>query len=283
MFKTIFGNILETVTFVRTFERKRISYMTQTKTKRIDLRASEMDEKNLIAAAKKLGTEKISETIFTAVETAASSEEFLVDRSGIRKVDELIKQSSTLLQAFVTELRAAIGIEINFVELQDVLSGIGKLGSKVIVERAIEEFVRRKLHDKLISKYPDMIVTESNIPAQDLSKLFAIAHDLDSILPLTPGGQEIIPWYAFELSEGAISVVIGGVETLKSRFRMTAEGPQELKRLAKVKKLCAALNEIMDDDDAKIPPDKVSMLYFFDHESRRFEPTGIYIKNSINT
>lgn len=279
MLKTINGNIPETATIVRIFVYNNIMSKTMEKTKRIDLRASQKDERHLIEASQKLGTNKISATIFKAVETVATMKElFFIDREAIQAIDDLTEYARKHLQAFITEFTAVTGCALTIADLERIFEGIGKLGSKSILAAAITETVSDMLYKQLIAEYPKMTVNPENIPAKDLTSLIAIAEKMDFIPTIRTGSPAVIFWGSFSISDGVISVIDSEVEKLKSAYRFEAETPEELQKLQKVKKICQALNEVIEDPD--VIPEAITRLFYFDKQARTFCPSGSYVKYS---
>jgi hypothetical protein len=253
---------------------------TKKKFARIDLKASKTDEQNLRKAAQKLGTQKISETIFNSVAQVASQEPeiFFCNRAGIRDVDKNINYGLVHLNKFVDEFQAVTSSNLTFEELKTIFEGTGKFGSEAIVQRAIREMVTTKLYKRMVENHPDMTVTIDNVPAKDLSVLYAIAEQLDNC-PEVENRPFGLVWSCYQVIENKIVVIPEELERIKSSYRKSADTPEQKKRLGKVRELCAVLNSFLSDSEAV--PENLTSVFYFDNESRKFEPTGNYITTSL--
>jgi hypothetical protein len=253
----------------------------ETKFKRIDLKAKPQDEQNLRKAAEKLGTTKVSKVIFDSVKQVANQEPevFFCNRVGIRQTDENIIYGQLHLNKFCDEFKAVTGSLLSFDELQTLFENIGKLGSETIIQRDIRELVKLKLYQRLVENHPDMTVSMDNVPTKDLGNLYDIAEKLDQI-PEVENRFAGIFWNAYQMgNENKIVVIQEEVERLKNTYRKSADSQIEKKKLAKVKELCSVLNSFLDDPE--VIPENLISVFYFDPESKRFEPTGNFIKNSL--
>ena len=250
--------------------------------KRIDLRASQKDEKNLQAVAEKLGTKTITDTIFQAVETVATDEPelFLIDRERIRVLDEMSEFSKKHFQAFIDEFRKVTGWDITMTQLKQIFKHTGTLGSKAKLQNEINNMIRAGQLARMQAKYPDLIVNFDNIPDLETSELLRLAEKFEDMPTFVPGAKPVIYWNTIELKEGKINILSAEVEKLKNSYRHYGTTPEEKKKLAKVKKLCQALNDILATGE--VNPDGISRLFYYDAIAARFEPTGGWIKFSVN-
>ena len=253
------------------------------KVKRIDLKASEVDEKNLQKAAQKMGTTKVSKVIFNAVENFANQppELFFCDRDSIRGIERTVNYGLIYLQKFVDEFKAVTGLTLTLAEMEVVFEGLGKLYSQSIVQEAIRQTVLTKSYQKLKAEHPDFTFSIDNVPEKDLTALFEIADQVTNVPEVRIGMRPVIFYHCYTINGGILSVILDEVEKLKSNYRFYATSPAELKKLQKVKNLCQALNEIMEDPE--ILPDKIFTLIYFDFEAKRFSPSGAYIKYNLNS
>lgn len=250
--------------------------------KRIDLRASQKDEQNLQAVAGKLGTNTITGTIFKAVETVATDEPelFLVDREKIQILEDMAQFGKKHFQAFVDEFRSVTGWDINLTQLKQIFKHTGTLGSTAKLQNEINTIIRAGQFARMQAKYPDLIVTYDNIPELETSELLSLAEKFEDMPVFIPGQKPAIYWNTFELKEGKINILPAEVEKLKNAYRHYATTPEEKKKLAKVKKLCTALNDILATGE--VNPDGISRLFYYDAVAARFEPTGGWIKFSVD-
>lgn len=246
------------------------------KSNRIHLRTSQEDEDMLKKASEKLGTGKKSSTIRKSLEAAATMELIIIDRESISQLDKLSEYARATLQDFITEFYLLTGCSLTLQELEKIFEGTGKLGSRAILEKAIKQMVKTKLFEQLRQKYPDMTITEDNIPVMDLSKLFTIAAKMDHTPTVRLGAPVTIYWGIYELDDNKITINNTRLEALKAQYRKYAEGPEQIEKLNKVKKLCQALNDICKDPD--ITPDQgIFSLVFFDKQAARWMPSGSWI------
>ena len=246
------------------------------KSNRIHLRTSQEDEDMLKKASEKLGTGKKSSTIRKSLETVADMELIIIDRESISQLDKLSEYARATLQDFIDEFASLTNCELTLQELEKIFEGTGKLGSRAILEKAIKQMVKTKLFEQLRQKYPDMTITTDNIPEKDLTTLFTIAAKMDHTPTVKLGAPVTIYWGIYELTDGKITVNDEQLEKIKSFYRHFAEGPEELKKLQKVKKLCAALNAIMEDKT--VSPEGIYSLVYYDREAAMFAPTGAWVK-----
>lgn len=248
------------------------------KTKRIHLRASELDEKNLIAASEKLGTDKISSTICKSLETVATMEPELIaiDRPAIQALDDMSEYAVKHLQNFIDEFMNLTGCGLTIPELESVFQFVGKLSSTALTNEAISDLVKSKMFEKLSAQHQGIIITEANLPVLDLTNLFEIAGKMEHIPTLRTGSPVVIYWGTFTLADGRISVNNAELEKIKVFYRHYADTPEQIQKLNKVKKLCQALNEIMKDPD--MGSDGIFSLVFYDKQAATWSPTGAWIK-----
>lgn len=246
------------------------------KAKRIDLRASDLDEQNLKKAAARLGTQKISETIFSSVREVAERVEFFCDREAIRDTNKNVNFGLLHLQTFIDEFKNVTGAILTRDELEYIFRSVTKLGSTDLIQKTIQEVTREKLLDNLRRKYSDMTITNDNLPAVDYSRLFEIAgqvSDIPDVKMKTAG----IFWRVYQVDEsGKMSIKETEYDELLNGFRYYAETPGELKKLAVVNFLCESLNEILKDPE--VVPQAVFSLVYYDTETKRYAPSGAYIK-----
>jgi len=251
-----------------------------TKTKRIDLRASEQDEKNILRAAEKLGTSKISETIFNSVAEISNTEPelFLINRTAIRQLQANIEQGLKLLQDIVSQF-LKIGISISIEEIQSFY-GAGRLSFMIPNQEVIREMIISKLFVAQRDRYPGLQFQRDNIQVPDLTELLEIAGRLINV-PEVANREVGIYWNCYEIVEGKINIIPEQVEHFKNQFRAYASTPDQRAKLAKVKTLCRALDAFMSDKD--IPPEKLNIpgVCFYDLESGRFEPSDQYVLYSL--
>src|ERR1035437_1737578 len=154
-----------------------------TKTKRIDLTASQEDEKNLRIASKKLGSTKVSQVIFDSVAKVANeSVTFWADRAALKQIDSNVTLGLIHLQKFLDQFKELTGQNLTRDELENTFLGVGKLGSAAILEESIRQLVTEKLYEQKKLKYSDLKVTYEMLPDTDLTGLFKIAENLD-LLP----------------------------------------------------------------------------------------------------
>lgn len=246
------------------------------RSKRIDLMASAQDEKNLIAASKKLGTNQISNTIFQSVEQVATMELILIDRESISQLDKLTEFARATLQNFLNEFFSLTGCSLTLQELETIFQHTGKLGSKSLIEQATTEMVRTKLFEQLRQKHPDMTITTEHIPVKDLTYLFQIACKMDLCPTVKLGAPVAIFWGIYSIDDNKITVIDSELEKLKIPYRHYAQGPEQLAKLQKVRALCTALNDICKDPDVH-PDNGVFRLVFYDKQAARWMPTGSWI------
>lgn len=248
------------------------------KIKRIDLLASESDEKNLQIAAQKLGSKKVSETIFNAVKEVAEKIEYKVDREGIRQTDQNVNYGLIHLQKFVDEFKNATGEILTMPELQTILEGVGKLGSQLILQEAIGETVKTKLHEQQCKQNPAYEFPRDQIKTGDLTSLFEIAEKLNFIPEIKMYVIGIL-YDCYDISEGKISINQENVSKRTDIYRFTASTPAELQKLKVVMEICQALDNALKDPE--IDPARIFSLVYYDAEAKRFSPTGSYIKFNL--
>lgn len=250
--------------------------------KRIDLRASQKDEQNLQAVAAKLKTRTITETVFKAVEAVAEDEPelFLVDREKIQILDEMSEFGKKHFQAFIDEFRNVTGWDIEIKQLQKIFKHTGSLGSTAKLQNEINIVIREGQFARMQAKYPDLVLTFDNIPNLDISKLLMLAEEMGDMPVFIPGHKPIFYWHTFELKDGKINVLGGELEKLKNAYRHYAETPEEKRKLSLVRKLCQALNAV--NETGEINPDHINKLFYYDPIAARFEPSGGWIKYSVD-
>lgn len=264
---------------MRTFTSKKYISNSMEKTKRIHLRASELDEKNLIAASEKLGTNKISSTICKSLETVAEMEPELIaiDQEAIKQLDALTEYSRANLQSFLDEFFKVTGMQLSIAELESCYQYTGKLGSKSLTEEVINQTVRHKLYLQLVAEYPKMTINEDNIPQKDLTGLLSIAEKMNFAPTIRIGHPVTIFWGTFRITDNKITVISSQVEAIKKNYYFFAETPEEIQKLQKIKRICAALNSILEEDKNFIP-EAINRLYYYDKQAGRFMPSGNWIK-----
>lgn len=247
------------------------------KSNRIHLRTSQEDEDMLKKASEKLGTEKKSSTIRKSLETVAEMELIIIDRESISQMDKLSEYARATLQDFINEFFNLTGCNLTLQELEKIFEGTGKLGSRALVQKAIKQMVSNKLLEQLNKKYNgDIVVNEDNLPQKDLTTLFTIADKLDHTPTVRLGAPVTIYWGIYELTDGKITINDQRLEASKAQYRKYAQGPEQIEKLNKVKKLCQALNDICKDRD--ITPDQgIFSLVFFDKQAARWMPSGSWI------
>lgn len=250
--------------------------------KRIDLRASQKDEKNLQAVAAKLKTRTITDTVFEAVAAVAENEPelFLVDREKIQLVTDMAEFGKKHFQALIDEYKKVTSLDITLDELKKILAPIGSLGSAKKLRQAIYETVREGQFNRMQKKYPDLIITNSNLPELDISGLVEITHKIEDYPVFNLGSRPFIQWQTIGLQDGKIIIDEKKVELSRNGYRHYAETPEEKRKLSLVRKLCQALNAI--NETGEINPDHISKLFYFDPVAARFEPTGGWIKFSVD-
>lgn len=221
-----------------------------------------------------------SELIIHAVETMANNEPqlYFVDREAIKQIDAMTEFAKVNLQSFTDEFINVTGCAITIAELESCYLHIGKLGSTALTNEAIKEVVKNKLYEKLSAQHQGIVITENNLPQLDLSTLFEIASKMENLPTLKLGHKPVIYWGCFILTSGKITVNDNQVEAIKSAYRHYATSEPELKKLAKVRVLCKALDEIIKDKD--VLPEAIFRLVYYDHEAAKYEPTGAWIKYS---
>lgn len=250
------------------------------KTKRIDLLASNLDEQNLRKASEKMGTTKVSETIFKSVKEVANKPiEYYCDRVAIRQNQENISYCLIHLNSFIQEFKAVTGEIPTIEELQSCLADVGKLGSTQKLKTAIQELVTQKLYDRMVANHPDMTVTIENNPAKDLTALFSASNKLDNAPELKMFFIGI-QWtcYDIDISEGKISINQDQLEKLNESYRWYASTSEDLRKLSLVKSACEALDNILKDKG--IIPSEIFRLFNYDQEAARFVPSGAWIRYS---
>jgi hypothetical protein len=251
-----------------------------TKTKRVDLRASEADEKNLQLAAEKMGEKKISKVIFNSVKQVANKPiEYGIDRISIRHTLANIEYVKTYLQAFLDEFKIVTAQTLTRDELENIFSNIGKLGSTQILENSIKAVVSKKLYDQMVRNHSDMNVTIENIPAKDMTRLFELSDKLDNApeIKLRFAG---IYWFCYEVNEaGQVNIIQYEVDSLTDNYRFTATSPTELKKLSAIQDICESLNSLLKDPE--VQAERIFDTVYFDSEARKFAPSGSYIKGPL--
>ncbi len=224
-----------------------------------------------------------SKVILHAVEQLANAkpELYFVNREAIKQLDAISEFCQVHLQNFADEFFNVTGLQITFDQLQYCFAHTGKLGSKNLTEEAIRQTVHDALFTDIASKLQNtgFVVTNENVPVKDLSGLFDIASKMENCPTLQIGSPVTIFWGTFDLTDGKISVIDSEVERLKEPYRFYATTPDELKKLAKIKKLCQVLNELCEDKN--LVPEQIFRLVFWDREAARFSPTGAYIMYQI--
>lgn len=258
------------------------------KEERVNLKISPEEKSLLRKAAKNLkfetgAKENISAAIRHSVKKYAETdltkpECFLIDRDAIKQIDSSINIGLISIQKFLDEFKELTGSALTRDECESIFKAVGKIESTQKIQTAIEETVKAKLYNKLGAAYPEMVVTSDNIPAKDLTILFEIADQLDS-MPLVKMHFAGIYWHCYSITGNVVSIIPDQVESMKSGYRFYANTPEELQKLAKVKKLCEVMNELLEDKE--IIPDKLFTLVYFDKEAARFSPSGSYIKYNI--
>lgn len=248
------------------------------KTLRIDLLASSKDELNLQKAAAKLGSKKVSETIFKSVKEVAEKVEYRIDREGIRQTEQNINYGLIHLNSFIQEFKNATGEILTLTELQTILEGVGKLGSQLILQEAIGETVKTKLHEQQCKQNPAYEFPRDQIKTGDLTSLFEIASKLNFIPEIKMYFIGIL-YDCYSISEGIVSVIPENVEKRTDIYRFTASTPAELQKLKVVMEICQALDNAMKDPE--IDPARIFSLVYYDGEAKRFSPTGSYIKFNL--
>lgn len=251
------------------------------KTKRIDLVASASDEMNLQRAAAKLGSNKISQTIFNSVAQAAERVEYFCNRPALKLTDENVYFGLIHLQKFCDKWKTVTGQNCDLDILQTCFAGIGTLGSRATIQNAIAETVKTKLYDAMVAKHPDMVVSFENVPAKDLSGLFEIADTLNKIPVPQIQFNACIFWPCYSVNGNIISVIPSELEKLKDAYRFYAEGPDQLRRLELVNGLCNAINKILADPSAKDYPAQILSTIYYDSELAKYVPSGAYVKFSL--
>ena len=259
------------------------------KDEQINLKISAEEKTLLRKAARNLNfetgrKENVSEAVRHAVKKYAEidltkPECFFIDRESIRRLDQIVNYGLIYLQKFIDEFKAVNGQTLTLTELETTLEGLGKLGSKQILESAIREMVLQKSYQALKAKHPDLKIEYSSVPDQDLTALFEAAGELDLIPELRIGTRPVIFWQCYSLNGGKISIIPEALEKLKNNHRFYASTPPELQKLQKVKALCQVLNEIMEDPE--VLADKIFTLVYFDQEAARWSPSGAYIKYNL--
>jgi hypothetical protein len=250
------------------------------KTLRIDLKASEADEKLLQKAAAKLGTNQVSKTIFGAVEQVANQPvEFHADRIAIRQTLENVEFGRVHLTNFIQEFFALIQQWPTKQDLQICLESVGSLGSHNLIQEAILEVVFKKLYDRMVLAHPDMVIDPSNVPEKDITGLMTEATKLNSIPEIRMHWTGIL-WDTYEISkEGEVTVIDAEVEKMNSAHRFYASTPEELQKLGMVNSLCESLNAFLKDK--QVIPEKLFTVVYFDKELGRFAPSGSYVKFNL--
>lgn len=251
----------------------------ETKTKRIDLRASKADEMNIQRAAEKMGTDNLSETIFKSIEKIANQEPelFICNRPNIRKIERNIDFVLDQLQSFVTEFKKVTNDAPTLEDIQYALAAAGRLGSSSIIEAAVKELVSRKLSEQLQAKYPGLPIND--LPEKDLDFLLEIAGKLNRAPAIGTGFGSDIYWNCYQINNGKVTVIPETIERMKDSERAFAVGPEEKRRLAEVRKLCSLLNSFLIDKE--LSPSQVFGTVYIDSETGRFEPSGSWIKTRV--
>jgi hypothetical protein len=245
----------------------------KSKVKRIDLLASDQDEKNLQLAARKLGSTKISDTIFKSLESFANQmpELFFVNRAGIHQTQSNVNSGLILLQKFADEYKRITAQNCTMEDLQLMLEGLFAFDSEKILHRAITEHITQISIETLRKKYPDQLINEA--PAKDLTILFELSHELNFIPEIQQ--HPALYWNVYSLNGNIISVRQDQLELLLQNYRYYASTPEQLQKLAKVKKLCQVMNELLQDKE--LIPDRIFSLVYYDREGAIFSPTGSYV------
>jgi hypothetical protein len=158
-----------------------------------------------------------------------------------------------------------------------VFEGLFQLGSQTIIQQAIRETVTKKLYYKLKANNPDFEFSYDNLPAKDLSNLFAAADELSNVPPINLHDE--FHWNAYQVSECKVTIIPEQVEKLKENYRYYANSPAELQKLAKVKLLCEYLNSFLTDPE--VLADRIFTLVYFDQEAAKFAPSGAYVKFNL--
>jgi hypothetical protein len=257
---------------------------------RVGYKASQEEKQLLRKAAHRLHVEtgqkpNISKAIRASVKEFADKppvtnepEIFMIDRQSIRQVQGNIEHGLTNLNKFYKEFSALTGTLLTFDELKNCFEGLSKFGSETIWQRDIKQMVTQKLFQRLEKNNPDLTVTTDNLKIPDLTSLFEIALNLDN-MPEVQNRLLGLVWSCYQLSENKIVVIAEEVERLKNFHRKAASTPEQKKRLAKVRELCAVLNSFLDDKEAV--PENLTQVFYFDKESARFEPSGSYVITSL--
>lgn len=245
------------------------------KDEQINLRTSAQDKELLKKAGEKLGTKEVSKTILQSVKQVAEKIEYKVDREGIRQTEQNINYGLIHLQKFEDAFKNATGEMLTLPELQTILEGVGKLGSQLILQEAIGETVKTKLHDQQCKQNPAYEFPRDQIKTGDLTDLFEIAGKLNFIPEIKMYAIGIL-WDCYDISEGKVSINQENVEKRTDIYRFTASTPAELQKLKVVMEICQALDNALKDPE--IDPTRIFSLVYYDAEAKRFSPTGSYIK-----
>lgn len=251
----------------------------------ITMRLSGEEKTLLRKAAKNLSfetgaKEDISKAIRHSVKKYAETdltkpELFLCDRDAIKQIDSNINYGLIYLQKFLDEFKEITGQSLTRDELENIFSSIGKLGSESRIQSAIQEQVNSKLYNRLVKAHPDMVVSFDNVPQKDLTSLYEIANNLDSV-PMVKMRFAGIFWNCYSVTGNVVSVIPDQAEHTKSGYRFYASTPEELQKLAMVKKLCQVINELLEDKE--IIPEKIFTFVFYDNEAGIYSPSGAYVK-----
>lgn len=247
-----------------------------TKTKRIDLLASESDEQNLRKAAARLGTSKISKVIFKSVEQVANQPvEYYSDKVAIRQVDNNIEYGRNALERVIKKFSEVTGEILTLLELETMFTGRGQIGGTSIIEEAIRVIASQKLYNQLKRDYSGMPVNiDTVLDDKDLTDLFKAANDLTKIPEIRM--QDVIYYQCYKISEsGEVSILPDQVERIKGNHRLFASTPEELQRLAGVKNICELLNSFLGKN---LLPENILSTFYYNREAGSFLPTGEGIK-----
>jgi len=250
---------------------------------RIDLKASEQDEKNLQIAAKKLGTTKVSKVIFDSVKQVAEAEMFFCDRRSVRDVDTNIEAGKKNLQYFFDEfLKVTEGKPITMNEIQKMF-GTSQKKFMVLDRHSLKELIIDKMLAGQSKSVGNLKLDESGLRSliivPDLENLFEVGDRVFEV-PMV-AYRDVFYWQVYEINEGQIVIIPNEVEKVKNQFRASAETPHELKKLSKVRDICKKFDMLLEGEI--IDPEKLNVkgLLYYDSESGKFEPDQQFIKYGL--
>jgi hypothetical protein len=260
------------------------------KDSQINLKVSNEEKQLLKKAARRLHLEtgdkpNVSKAIRQSIKEYSEKpiindepELFMCDRLSIRQVDNNIIYCQLYLQKFYEEFKTVTSCNLSFDELANLFEGLGKFGSESILHRDIAGMVTSKLYEKLVASHPEMNITAENLKIPDLTNLFEITEKLDNS-PEVQNRWCGVYFSCYKLNDEKIEIIPQEVERLKDGYRKFASSAEQKQKLNHVRQLCNILNSFLSDDD--VVPENLISVFYYDPESKRFEPSGNYITTSL--